>query len=456
MSFNLLDLVKDQVTGQLAKQASSFLGESEANTAKGLDSIFPALLGSAIGKVENDSNGASSIMNLIKGLDTNALGNIGSLFGGGASGVNSLLNSGGGIVNLLLGNKIGGLVDIVTKAAGIKSGSASSLIKMAAPFLLNMIGKKIGGGGVSGLLDLLKGQKSNVSASMPAGFADQLGLGNILGNLGNVGKGAVAAGAAAVTGAAAAGNNVVNSAKHTAKEAVKDVKSVKVETPKVNRPEAPKGGGMGWLKWLLPLLAILGLLWFFTQGGCNKTADAVKAGADKTVNVVKDGADVVGDGVKAVGDGIGNIFGEVNEAAKAALGKITFAAGSAGDQIVRFIDGGFKGESVFRFKNLNFATGKAMISEAGQTEVDNLAAVLKAYPSVKAEIAGYTDNTGNADANMTLSESRANSVKNRLVAAGISADRLTAKGYGSADPVASNDTAEGRAENRRTVVRIVK
>ena len=71
-------------------------------------------------------------------------------------------------------------------------------------------------------------------------------------------------------------------------------------------------------------------------------------------------------------------------------------------------------------------------------------------PTLKVELSGHTDNTGSANSNQTLSQDRAQAVVNYLVSKGISATRFVAKGYGSDRPVSSNDTAEGRQDNRRT------
>ena len=123
---------------------------------------------------------------------------------------------------------------------------------------------------------------------------------------------------------------------------------------------------------------------------------------------------------------------------------------------MKFINGGFKGDSHFRFHNLNFATGSAALNTEAQKEVDNLAAILKAYPGVKVEIAGYTDNTGDAASNKQLSHKRAGAVMGRLIAQGIDASRVKAMGYGQENPVADNSTEEGRAQNRRIEVQLVK
>jgi len=181
---------------------------------------------------------------------------------------------------------------------------------------------------------------------------------------------------------------------------------------------------------------------------------------DAAAGAVGDAAETVGDAAKAAGsaaaDAVGSVFSTIDEAAKKTLDGIKFAAGSAGEQMKNFIDGGFKGDSRFRFNNLNFASGSARIDGETGVEVDNLAAILAAYPNVKVHIDGYTDNTGDAAKNVSLSQSRASAVKARLIGKGISANRITVKGNGSADPVATNDTAEGRAQNRRIEVSIAK
>lgn len=101
---------------------------------------------------------------------------------------------------------------------------------------------------------------------------------------------------------------------------------------------------------------------------------------------------------------------------------------------------------------LRFDTGSSKLRPESQEQLKNIAAILSADSSIHMRAGGYTDNVGNADQNLQLSQHRANSVVAALVHKGISTDRLTAEGFGEQDPIADNSTEEGRAENRRVTV----
>ena len=103
-----------------------------------------------------------------------------------------------------------------------------------------------------------------------------------------------------------------------------------------------------------------------------------------------------------------------------------------------------------------FQTGSANLDDRSMGQIDYVVSILNAYPNVHLKLGGYTDNTGNAAANKTLSANRAASVMKVLIAKGISADRLAAEGYGIEHPIASNDTEEGRQLNRRVSARVTK
>lgn len=99
--------------------------------------------------------------------------------------------------------------------------------------------------------------------------------------------------------------------------------------------------------------------------------------------------------------------------------------------------------------HVNFATDASEILPDSRPQIDAITTVLEGDPNLRLAINGHTDNTGEIARNQSLSERRALSVKQAIVAAGIAADRLTAKGFGSAAPIAGNDSEEGKAHNRR-------
>jgi outer membrane protein OmpA-like peptidoglycan-associated protein len=111
--------------------------------------------------------------------------------------------------------------------------------------------------------------------------------------------------------------------------------------------------------------------------------------------------------------------------------------------------------TTIRFKNVYYETGSAGLESDSYFELDHMAGLLNKYSNVKVEVSGHTDNVGDSAANRELSRQRAQSVVNRLVQKGISADRMVVVGYGDSRPAETNDTEEGRATNRRTELRVI-
>lgn len=112
-------------------------------------------------------------------------------------------------------------------------------------------------------------------------------------------------------------------------------------------------------------------------------------------------------------------------------------------------------EKIIRLQYVTFETGSANLTPLSRHELDNLVAALNKYSDVTIEVAGHTDNTGDAENNLTLSQNRATAVYNYLTDKGIAAERLTAVGYGQNNPIDDNGTEEGRANNRRTEFKIL-
>jgi OOP family OmpA-OmpF porin len=112
-------------------------------------------------------------------------------------------------------------------------------------------------------------------------------------------------------------------------------------------------------------------------------------------------------------------------------------------------------KTAITLEGVNFAFNKADLTPDSRPILDTVADGLKKHPRVKVEIQGHTDSVGRAEYNLKLSQRRAQTVQNYLLADGVSADQLMAKGYGETQPVASNATDEGRAKNRRVVMYVL-
>ena len=119
------------------------------------------------------------------------------------------------------------------------------------------------------------------------------------------------------------------------------------------------------------------------------------------------------------------------------------------------VDVQFQPSKTFILENVNYETGKALPDEESFPVLDELVAYLNRKDDQRIEIGGHTDNVGTAANNQKLSMERAVTVMQYLISKGISPSRLEAKGYGLSMPIESNKTEEGRAQNRRTEVKIL-
>lgn len=394
MSINLLDLVKSQMGSDLIGKAASFLGESEASTGKAVNAALPALLGGMISK-SSSSEGASALMGFLNQgeNDGSIFSKLGGLLEGGS--ISSLLGSGSGILQMLLGDKLGAIASAIASYAGIKQESSSNLLGLAAPLLMGGVGKYVKDQGItsaSGLASLLGGQSDFVKAALPAGLGGTLGSILGLGGLSNMASQATGAAANAVSTAAKGGSNI--------------------------------------LGWVLGGLAALALM-FLVYKGCNKPTAATEAPATDTVAATTPATP---------------------EPAPAATAELKFEVGSQEEAMLAFIKDANQAidkQKWFDFPEIMFDSGSAALKPESEGKLNNILSILNAYPQVNLKIGGYTDNTGDDQKNLKLSDERAKACLTWLSSKGVDAARMSAEGYGEANPVASNDTEEGKAKNRR-------
>jgi OmpA-OmpF porin, OOP family len=177
MAVNLVELVKGYLTPDILQKAGSFVGESEPATQKAMNGIVPTLI-AAFANQASTTSGAEKLSQMLDAgkYDGSALNNLGSLFSGGES-TRKAVTEGKDILGSLLGNKTEGLIDHIARFAGVRTGSASSLLALAVPLIMNLLGRQRStiGQNPSALASLLGEQKSFLSGLLPAGIGSLLG-----------------------------------------------------------------------------------------------------------------------------------------------------------------------------------------------------------------------------------------------------------------------------------------
>ena len=187
--------------------------------------------------------------------------------------------------------------------------------------------------------------------------------------------------------------------------------------------------------------------------------------AVKNTNKTQRGAGIGAVAGAVLGGVLGNNLGKGGKGAMGAVlggvigGVAGGAIGNKMDKQAREIDAVLPGAEVVRVGEgiklvlnenaVRFDTNKSTLTAAAKANLDKLVPVFAEYPDTNITIYGYTDSTGPADYNLKLSGDRAAAVRNYLASKGVSSSRFQVTGLGIADPIASNETAQGRSQNRR-------
>jgi outer membrane protein OmpA-like peptidoglycan-associated protein len=136
-------------------------------------------------------------------------------------------------------------------------------------------------------------------------------------------------------------------------------------------------------------------------------------------------------------------------------GTIAAMPGSQEYELGKFMTSNDPAPRTFRFGTNQFAPWSDQVSPRTQGTLAVITLILRDYPTAKIKLTGYTDNVGDVQRNLDLSIRRVGTLKRLLVEGGIAGSRITTEGFGMADPIASNDTDEGRAQNRRIELTIL-
>lgn len=386
MSINLLDSVNGLFSNDLVRNAASSLGESDNSIHKFLSGAIPTILAGVVNKAST-TDGASGILGMAKeAFASGGLQSPGAFLPGGNP-ASSLAEKGSSILSSLFGDKLPGIINLISSYASIKQSSASSLLSMAAPAALGVLGKHVSDNNLSagGLMNFLAAQKDSILRALPAG------LGTVAGMLG---PGSLTAPHAAVP-----------------------------------VPDEARRKSNLLVPLIFALLVVVAGIYFFKGCANGKTNDASTVVTDSSVTKTDtvSAAPVMATGAESIKVKLPN--GKELDAYK----------GGIEDRLVSFLGTDYAklgADSLkkvwFDFDNLNFKTASAEITPGSQKQVDNIAAILQAFPSAKLKIGGYTDKTGNEASNKKLSDARAKAVKAALDKAGVGKQITDAEGYGSA------------------------
>jgi outer membrane protein OmpA-like peptidoglycan-associated protein len=399
MALNLIDSFKGLLAGDVTDRMATHLGESNTGVSKAINGAVPAILaGFANWAHHSDKD------KLYEDARQAASSNLSNI-----SNYDAAVSSGSSWLSRIFDNNLGGIVGALAAYAGIKNGSVNSLLSMLAPIGLGVIGKHAIDNNLNAnsLSSYLTSQKSSFLNALPAG----LNLSNYFGG----------------------------GTTHTTTHDTHRVRTTDVDEPKKPMRILP----------IILILAAVAILGYLLSRGCNKNEEVATTTDTTTMVTPMDTSTTVTTTTTRT----------TSKVRLADNTELDAYSGGIEEQLVNCLnDNGCKAgkDKWFDFDNINFEVGSARLTSNSQAQVNNIAAILKAYPKAKIKIGGYTDKTGNEAENKKLSQDRAETVMNALKAAGASAAQLTgAEGYGSQFakmPATASD--EERRSDRRIAVQL--
>lgn len=416
MSESIFQVLKNAFTDKAIDMISQNLGEDASKTKSGLTAMIPTVLGGLLGKTSGATTAPTwwnTVADLFDGDDDDDL-KLGLL------GDTKLDDAGKSLLGSLFGGNLDSILGSLAGASGLARDKSSKLLTTVAPMVIGFLSRwaKRKGLSFAGLIGNLMNEKSAILGALPSGIG-----GGLLG--------------------------FADKARDAVDDTARKVAEVKTGKPKFN-----------WT-WLLLLLAALILLWLLFGRGCNRTKEKVEDAATEMVNDIDQAAADIKESIKGALNDAGDWVYDLGATIKKKLADGTeFEVGvnSVEYKLLEFIEDmnlPIDKTTWFTLDRIYFETGSSNLKAESKDQLDRLAAIMNAYPSVKLKIGGYTDNTGSDVVNMALSSERAEAAKAELINRGVAAERLEAEGYGPQHPVCpANDTPECRAKNRRVDVRV--
>jgi outer membrane protein OmpA-like peptidoglycan-associated protein/uncharacterized membrane protein YeaQ/YmgE (transglycosylase-associated protein family) len=431
---NLADITRQTISNELVNRLSEKVGESPSAVWKTLEAMIPTVLASLKLQAATPAV-ASRQFEMVKG----------AVHGGvdrhlGESNLEAMGQQCQGFLSTLFGDKLTGLLNWLARFAGIKESSASSLMNVASSLVIGTLGRTIQQKGLdsSQLAALVSSQSRWLERLLPSGLGDAPGM-RVLTDLDDRAAGVMHAGAAA-------GRRDGATAERAYRETV--------------RQESPL------LSALLPLammLLAIPLVGWFLRGAASvvqpDTEPAIRLAPAQplvaetaAVSVPAPNRPETTTSPTLIPTTLTGSDLRLPDGVTLQLPESSFL-----NAIYKYLSDTTATKSrAFVFDGLEFDDAKIRTLPNIDAAVANLTKLIRAFPNVKLQIEGHTDPSGDAAADQKHSLARADSLKDLLVKAGVPSDRLTTAGLGSAKPVATNDTAEGRAKNRRIELSLSK
>lgn len=450
MSTSVFEILNGLITPNLMNAVGPLVGLSADTASRGIGDAVTRYLGALVEKA-GDEGAMASIADATNALarDQSGLSDLKGLLAGGIPSTTAIL-SGNRLMGSLFGVWQASQVHKIADVLGIKPTASSSLFNLAAPLVLSAIGRRLGGGALTGpALAALLGQERS---SLLSGF---------LPSLGGLATAATSGVAAAATSGAAALAGGAATATRAAVSTTTNAASAAATAASTNRYDRGIFSSFLWL--LLPIGFMGWLIWEQLNHKAVPEPETPVAAAPEPAPAAEPEPapaalpEPAPEPEPAPAAEPALAAGGLARIGLAGGTDIEAAADGVETKLVEFIsnpDAVIDKGVWFDFDRLTFETASSNLTMESKAQVDNVIAILNAYPAVKVKIGGYTDNTGNPAFNLRLSDDRAKKVMQAIVDGGIAADRVEAEGYGDQHPVADNSTEEGRAKNRRTAISV--
>jgi outer membrane protein OmpA-like peptidoglycan-associated protein len=404
---NIMDFMSAALHGDALSRLSSQMNESPGVTRRGLETAVPAAF-AALASYGSSSGKAEELVGAIRSgnyphVDLDQVTSAAT----DREAIARIAQSSSGFLNRIFGNRLDGTIDALAGTSGLGRNSASTLLGLATPLVMGFVGKQVTSGNLDarGLGGWLAEQGRKAVSLLPGPLASALGATTALG--GNV-RGAMGDTANQVRSGTA---DVVHGG--------------------YGRVE-PRARSKGWFWWVLGALAIALFAWQMLRDTRNR-----QTRTEEAPRVMQDTTHPRQPAI----------------APRAAPDQMAAAAATGAAAVHAVLSGDTALPATVPLDDVHFASGSSAI--LNKESLDDITTALKTHEGARVRLEGYADATGSSNVNQRLAQSRAQAVKDYMVAGGVPAGSIETVGRAANRPVASNDSASGRADNRRVELTVL-